>query len=492
MQSRCLEFATNAIWMKRRLSYPAQVEHTKRTLVESVKTETTVTFLGGAGTVTGSKYLVNTGGSRILVDCGLFQGRKPLRRRNWQALPVEVGSLDAVLLTHAHLDHSGYIPVLTNSGYDGPVYCTSGTRALAGILLPDSGNLQEEDARYAWRKGFSRHSPPLPLYTRADAAEALTFLEAIAFEAPVEVAPGIVATFRSAGHILGASSIHLQTGTCSIPFSGDIGRPGDPVMKPPAPPVTTDYLVVESTYGNRHHDDRPPLDCLRDITNETLERNGILLIPSFAVGRAQSLLYLLAELRRENAIPDVPVYLNSPMSNDATQIYCRHMSEHRLNQKSCEDMCASAYFVNSSDESRSLNRHSGPMIVISASGMATGGRVLHHLKAWLGDSRNTVLFAGFQAPGTLGATLLSGRPKVRIHGHDYSVKAQIAEVSGLSAHADQDELIEWLAPLAGQAPTKLFITHGEPPAANAFAERITSDYGFSVAIPASGEQWTLS
>lgn len=452
----------------------------------------TVSFLGGAGTVTGSKYLVEIDDARVLIDCGLFQGPKPLRRRNWDKPPFDPDYVDAVLLTHAHLDHSGYLPVLAKSGFKGPVYCTSGTKALAKVLLPDSGFLQEEDARYANHKGFSRHRPAAPLYTQADAEASLALLNVVEFEAPVDVATGIRATFRPAGHILGASSIRLEIAGRSITFSGDIGRQHDPVMKPPLAPAPTDFLVVESTYGNRVHAQESPIESLREIASSTLERNGVLLIPSFSVGRAQAILHLLAELKRTSRIPATPIYLNSPMSIDATSIYCQHMGEHRLDRKLCTEMCTAAQFVRSAEESRALNEKKGPMIVVSASGMATGGRVVHHLKAWLGDRRNTVLFAGFQAPGTRGASLVGGAGKVRMHGQEYAVLAQIEEISGLSAHADQNELIQWIEPVVRSGTRNVFVTHGEPEASQALAHRISSEYGLDVDIPAYNAKRVLN
>ncbi len=452
----------------------------------------TLTFLGAAGTVTGSKYLIEDNGSCLLLDCGLFQGGKSLRQRNWQPLPVEATSLDAVLLTHAHLDHSGYLPVLRRQGFTGPVYCTSGSVALAQVLLPDAGYLQEEDARYANRQGFSKHRPARPLYSQADAETSLDALRPIGFHQPVRLGENLRATFHPAGHILGAAWIQLDINGRTLTFSGDLGRPNDPVMQAPEPLRHTDYLVVESTYGNRRHGTRSPLNELREVVNQTARRNGILMIPAFAVGRAQTVLHLLATLRDAGQIPTLPVYLNSPMAIDATDIYCAHADEHRLSNEQCRRMCAIAGYVNSAEESRALNRRKGPMIVISASGMASGGRILHHFKAWLGDDRNAVLFTGFQAPGTRGEAMLTGARAVTIHGQSFAVRAEVIEMTSLSAHADRDEIIDWMAPLQDPRPSGVFITHGAPAAAESLRERLGVALGVPAEIPTYGERQVLS
>lgn len=435
--------------------------------------------------------MVDTGAARILVDCGLFQGPRLLRQRNWQRLPVDPTSLDAIVLTHAHLDHSGYLPVLRKHGFDGPVYCSSGTQALSRVLLPDSGYLQEEDARYAARKKFSRHQHPQALYTQADAEECLNLFKPSAFGEPVAVAKNTTATFFPAGHILGAAWIRLEVAGISLTFSGDLGRLNDPVMNPPKALQATDYLVVESTYGNRRHAARSPLDELRDIVNQTMRRDGILIIPSFAVGRAQTVLHLLATLHEAGQIPTVPVYLNSPMAINATDIFCTYADEHRLSTEQCRKMCNIAGYVNSAEESRALNRRCGPMIVLSASGMATGGRILHHFKAWLGDDRNTVLFTGFQAPGTRGEAMVNGAKSVTIHGQPYAVRAEIVEMTSLSAHADCDELLDWIAPAVTDPPSTIFITHGEPVASNGLRERLGVMLGLSAEIPTNLERREL-
>ncbi len=457
-----------------------------------MKPKCKLTFLGATGTVTGSKYLLEANGLRILVDCGLFQGHRDLKERNWLPLPFDANKLDAVFLTHAHMDHSGYIPVLHYKGFAGPIYCTSGTIALANILLPDSGYLQEEDANYANKKRYSRHRPAEPLYTQAEAKASLGLLSETGFNQAVHLADGVDVTFHPAGHILGSAWIVFTINRLRITFSGDLGRPVDPVMLPPAKLQPTDYLIIESTYGNRQHDTRPPLDALRDIVNQSVRNHGILMIPAFAVGRAQTLLHLLATLRQSGEIPEVPIFLNSPMAIKATDIFCAHVDEHRLSQDACRVMCETATYVNSAEESRALNRRRGPMIIISASGMASGGRILHHFKAWLGDARNTVLFAGFQAAGTLGSELLAGAKKVQIHGQPFEVKAKVCAITSLSAHADSGEIRDWMAILKSKPPKGVFITHGEPDAALALGQVIEEAIGFKAEIPTYGQQIELT
>ena len=356
-------------------------------------------FWGAAGTVTGSKYLVTTGGRKILIDCGLFQGFKYLRLRNRAPLPLDPREIDAVVLTHAHLDHSGYLPLLVKHGFTGPVYCSRATRDLCGILLPDSGYLQEEEAEYANRTGYSKHAPALPLYTREDAARALDRLVPIEFEHAVDLGDGLTVRLVPSGHILGAAFVVLAHGASVLVFSGDLGRPHDPIMRAPAIIPRADYLVIESTYGNRRHDPTDPQAELASVINRTVKRDGVIVIPSFAVGRAQTVLYSLHLLKSSGAIPDVPVFLNSPMAIDATGIYREHRSEHRLTPAQCQAMCGAARFVTSVEESKRLNTRRGPMILISASGMATGGRVLHHLKAFAPDPRNTIVLWGFKFRG---------------------------------------------------------------------------------------------
>lgn len=445
-----------------------------------------ITFLGAAGTVTGSRYLVESGRSRILVDCGLFQGYKQLRLRNWAPFPVEPRTIDAVVLTHAHLDHSGYLPLLVRNGFAGPVLCTAATEDLCGILLPDSGFLQEKDAEFANRHGFSKHKPARPLYTRADAEQCLGAFRQVAFAEPYQLGPDLALTFRRAGHILGAAMVELRSGGRTLMFSGDLGRPNDPVMRDPDPLPSADYLIVESTYGDRHHDARDPEEALAEVVRRTVARGGTILVPAFAVGRAQSLLYHLHRLRGSNRIPNVPIYLDSPMAVDASEIFCRHIDDHKLSRQECEATCRVAHFVRSVDESKSLNNNAMPKIIVSASGMATGGRVLHHLKRVAPDHRNTVLFTGFQAGGTRGAALVAGARTIRMHGEDVVVRSDVENLQMLSAHADADEILAWLR-TAPRAPVQTFVTHGEASASDTLRRRISRELGWPCEVPEQGQ-----
>lgn len=346
-------------------------------------------FLGATGTVTGSRYLISNGHTRVLVDCGLFQGVKQLRLRNWTPLPISINDLDAIVLTHAHLDHSGYLPVLTRSGFKGPVYCTTPTRDLCEVLLPDSGYLQEEDARYANRKGFSKHRPALPLYTEKDGRSACGVMRPVAFDQEIEIGDlGVL--LRPAGHILGAASVRIRSKQTSVLISGDLGRGDDLVMRPPADPAPADNVLIESTYGDRHHREIDPVAALGEILSRTIERGGIVMIAAFAVGRAQAVLHSIAQLFESGAVRRVPVYLNSPMAINVTGLYERHAAEHRLTPERCRASFGVARLVRTPEESRALNAKSGPMIIVSASGMLTGGRILHHLKAFAPDPNNTL------------------------------------------------------------------------------------------------------
>ncbi len=439
-------------------------------------------FLGATGTVTGSKYLLRIGNHTLLVDCGLYQGWKQLRLRNREPLPIAPDKIDAVILTHAHIDHSGYLPLLVKQGFSGPVYCTASTAELCQILLPDSGHLQEEDAAFANRHGFSRHHPALPLYTVEDARRSLLQLRPQPWQERFAVLPGLHATLHPAGHILGASMVKLDFGGHRLVFSGDLGRPHDPIMNPPTPLREADWLVVESTYGNRRHDPADPADKLADIINATAARGGVVLIPTFAVGRAQSLLYLIDELLHTSRIPPLPVYLDSPMAVDATELFCAHNSEHRLSPELCRRMAQTTHLVRSVEESRLLNQRHGPMIILAASGMATGGRVLHHLKVRAPEARNTILFSGYQAGGTRGAALLGGADTLKIHGEQIRVRAHIDSISNLSAHVDAGEMLDWLGNFR-QAPQRTFIVHGEADAADALRQQIESRLHWPVTVP---------
>lgn len=445
-----------------------------------------LSFLGAAGTVTGSKYLVQTArGARLLVDCGLFQGLKDLRLKNWARLPVPAGSIDALALTHAHLDHSGYLPALVKQGFRGRAHCTAATRELCAILLPDSGHLQEQDAEFANRHRFSKHHPALALYTQEDAERCLRLLEPEHFHKPVQV-KGATLTFRRAGHILGAASVELAEDGLKVVFSGDVGRYGDPIMLDPEPVEEADYLLVESTYGDRRHDQADPADALGEVVRRTAGRGGTVVIPAFAVGRAQHLLFLLHKLKATGAIPDLPVFLDSPMADDVSDLYCRRASDHRLSEGEVREAFGVARFTRSVEESKEINQSSMPKVIVSASGMATGGRVLHHLRAYVPDNRNTVVLAGFQAAGTRGRRLQEGEKQLKMFGQMIPVEAEIVELSMLSAHADCDELMRWLGGFR-RPPKRTFIVHGEPDASAALKVRIEREMGWSCHIPSLGE-----
>jgi metallo-beta-lactamase family protein len=449
-----------------------------------------LSFLGGAGTVTGSKYLVEAGSDRLLVDCGLFEGFKLLRLRNWAAFPIEPRSIGAVVLTHAHLDHSGYLPLLVRHGFAGPIYCTEATAELCEILLPDSAHLQEKDAEYANRHGFSRHKPALPLYTQKDAEHALRRLKTVPFEQAVSLPGGADIRMRRAGHILGAASVELTWGGSRIVFSGDIGRYDDAVMGDPEPFEQADCLLVESTYGDRLHETINPQDALAEIIPRTIGRGGTVIIPAFAVGRAQSLMFHIHQLKAVKRIPNVPVFLDSPMAEDASRIWSRRPDDHRLGERECRDAFAVAHYVRDVEESKALTVNPAPKIIISASGMATGGRVLHHLKHYAPDARSTILFAGYQAGGTRGADMIAGARSIKIHGAYVPVRAEVRNLAMLSAHADADEIMRWLGGLR-HGPRKAFITHGAPPASDALRRRIEEQLGWHCVVPEHGQRVEL-
>jgi metallo-beta-lactamase family protein len=441
-----------------------------------------LTFLGATNTVTGSRYLLSTPSERLLIDCGLYQGYKQLRLRNWNPPQFRPRDIGAVILTHAHIDHSGYLPLLAKLGFSGPVYCTAATLELSRVLLPDSGFLQEEQARFANRHGFSKHSPALPLYTEADAEIALKQFRSQRLHRPFEPVQGLKAQFYSAGHVLGAASVQIVYRGTRITFSGDLGRFNDPLMREPEPPVATDYLVIESTYGDRQHPDVDTQAELVDALKPAIARRGVVIIPAFAVGRAQLLMLLIARAKANGSLPDVPVYLDSPMAVDATTLYRIFRTEHRLSEEECEAMCRAARLVRTVEESKALSQSSGPSIIISASGMATGGRVVHHLKAFCGDPRNLILLAGFQAAGTRGGTLAAGGRTLRMHGQEFEVRAQVVQLSSTSAHADANELLKWMRQLPSP-PRRVFITHGEPAASDALRQRIERELRWEVVVP---------
>ena len=449
-----------------------------------------ISFYGATGTVTGSKYLFDDGAAATLVDCGLFQGFKQLRLRNWQPLPLDPKRITSAVLTHAHIDHSGYLPLLVRNGFSGRVYCSKATKDLCEILLPDAAHLQEEEARYANKRGFSKHKPALPLFTKEDAERALRHLHAVEFDEPVQLSETSTARFLPAGHILGAAMVMIESAGKQVLFSGDLGRPNDPVMRPPTTVEKADVLVLESTYGNRRHAQADPEEELGAHLSRALGRGGVVVIPAFAVGRAQTLLHLIARLKSRGKLAGVPIYLNSPMAVDATRIYHTYRSQHRLSVEECTAACRVAEFVNTPEASKALNGKQGPMVIISASGMATGGRVVHHIKAFAPDPKNLILFSGFQAGGTRGANMLGGAETVRIHGTEIPIRAEVANLETLSGHADYAEILDWLKSFR-QAPGNIFLTHGEPAAADRLRQHIEATLGWACSVPDYRETVTI-
>jgi metallo-beta-lactamase family protein len=455
----------------------------------------TLTFLGAARTVTGSKYLLETDGLRLLIDCGMFQGLKELRQRNWAPLPVPPSSIHAVVLTHAHIDHSGLLPRLVAGGFRGRIICTNGTADLCKLVLPDAGHLQEEDARRANRERYSRHSPALPLFTEADASETLTHLQPFGFNRPAPIAPGLEAEFVNAGHLLGSAYVRIRrtSGTGgTLLFGGDLGRYRRPVLPDPSPGVACDILLVESTYGDRIHPAEDDGAALARIVTQVVQQRGKLIVPAFAIGRVSEVLYWLRQLEVRKAIPMLPVYVDSPMAIEALDFYRKHAEELDPDCRghgAGSSAYGSARFeaVSSAKDSQRVVDRDGPAIVISSSGMATGGRVLHHLAAALPDRRNTVLFVGFQAAGTRGRTLIEGARHVKMFGQQIPVNATIAKLNAMSAHADAGEILTWLRTFPA-APRTTYLVHGEPAAQQALQSRITSEIGWHVEIPEHGQK----
>jgi len=441
-----------------------------------------LTFLGATQTVTGSKFLLRIDNKKILIDCGLFQGLKDLRLRNWAKFPIDPKEITAVVLTHAHIDHTGYLPVLIKNGFKGKVYCSQATRDLCAILLPDSGYLQEEEAKFMNKHGLTKHKPAVPLYTREDAERSLEQFRPVDFRKQLKLGEEIYMTLFPAGHILGASFVQFKCYGTTVLFSGDLGRPHDPIMLAPSVMQATDYLILESTYGNRLHVKMDPLDELSHIINHTVEREGTVVIPAFAVGRAQHLLYCMYQLRKHNRIPAIPIYLDSPMAKDATTIFRNYSDLHRLNADLSQKVCEVAIYINSRKESEALDLVTTPKIIISASGMLEGGRVLHHIKRFAPDAKNTIVFAGYQATGTRGADMINGKPHIKIFGETVPVQAQVQVLSNMSAHADYEEILDWLSHF-NHPPRKVFITHGEPSAALSLKDKIAERYRWACVIP---------
>lgn len=440
-------------------------------------------FFGAVSTVTGSRYLLEDGNDRYLIDCGLFQGHKELRLRNREPFPVDPKSIKAILLTHAHLDHSGNLPLIVKQGFRGPIFATGTTCELCGILLRDAGRIQEEEAHRANRYSYSKHSPALPLYTEEDAENALKLMEPIDFDHTLQLTPLLSARFSHAGHILGSAIISLRTAATSILFTGDLGRPQDPIMIHPSTPEQTDYLVIESTYGSRTHPNTDVCVKLATIINATFAKGGNVIIPAFAVGRTQMLLYYLQQLKEQKQIPDhTPIYVDSPMAEKATKLWCRHNEEHSFSQEKRSAICALPEYVESTEDSKKLNGSPFPSVIISASGMVEGGRILHHLAHALPKSENTIVFSGFQAGGTRGAHILQGAKEIKIYGQMVPVRCRIEQLEGLSSHADCSEIIDWLSHF-NKPPKETFITHGEPESAQALQAAIAKTLGWKTRVP---------
>jgi metallo-beta-lactamase family protein len=456
-------------------------------------------FHGAAETVTGSKYLIETDNARVMIDCGMFQGLKRLRLKNWDPLPFEPSDVDAVVLTHAHIDHSGYLPLFVRRGFSGDVICTPPTEDLIELLLFDSAKNQEQDAEYANRKGFSKHKPAKPLYDSRDVVKALRLVRAEPREQWFEPAEGIRARFHDAGHLLGSAIVEVEIDEGPRPirllFSGDVGRYDAPLYHDPAEICQCDYLICESTYGDRNHPDIDVLDELAEVVSESIHRGGVMLVASFAVGRAQQLIYLLQILIAEGRIPELPIFLDSPMAINATTIFQTHALEHDLSEVELSGVDQSrldgrnVHLSRTPAESRQINKVPGPAVIISSSGMMAGGRILHHLKHRLPDDRNTVLLTGYMADGTRGRHLKNGAKILRMHGKDVPVRAHVASISGLGGHADRGDLLRWLEPL--EAPKRVFLTHGEPEASAALAETLRADKGWQVVVPKLGETFFL-
>jgi metallo-beta-lactamase family protein len=440
-----------------------------------------IQFLGAAGTVTGSRFLLHHDGKRILIDCGMFQGRKELRLRNWAPWPVDPKTIDAVVLTHAHIDHTGGLPHLVREGFAGNVYCTSGTQDLCSLLLPDSARIQEEEARYANKKGFSKHTPALPLYTEDDALAALRLFHPFRFGSVHSIADGITVCFHRSGHILGAAICVFELASTKqrIVFTGDLGRYDAPILRDPEGISAATTLIAESTYGDRQHTEADPMEALAAAVGSIVARSGVLVIPAFAVGRTQEILYRLGLLEREKRIPSLPVFVDSPMACDATPMYLAHAQDHDLEMRALTSQgesplrTAQTRFVTATTESKQLNNFRGPGIIISASGMATGGRILHHLKHRLPDQRNAVLFVGYQSEGTRGRRMIEGEPSIKIHGDLVPVRAKILQVSGFSAHADWTEMLRWMDGFT-TPPKQTILVHGEPAALAAMRDRVAA------------------
>ena len=448
-------------------------------------------FFGAAGTVTGSKTLVETPRHRLLIDCGLFQGLKPLRELNWNLLPVEAHSIEDVILTHGHLDHTGYLPRLYKAGFRGVVHTNAPTEEIAEIVMRDCGKIQEEDAEEANQRGSSKHSPALPLYTEKDAMAVMTHFARHEAEQWIIINEDFKFRMRRNGHIPGSVAIELRALGRSIIFSGDVGRRESLLLDPPAYPDPADYLILESTYGDRFHDSTPAQDELARVLEDAVQRGGPVIIPSFAVSRAQELLLLIQQLKDEGRCPDWPVVLDSPMAVDVFQVLAAFPDWHQLSLRQIRELSRTAHLIQDFRESRRMVADERPKIVIAGSGMVTGGRVLHYLERWIGDPRATVLLSGYQAEGTRGRDLAEGKPTLKFLGQTFEVRAAVAQLKGLSAHADQDDLVHWVRKIKGPGPGTIFLNHGEPQAAKVLKGVLESTFPSTVHIPAMNEVFEI-
>jgi metallo-beta-lactamase family protein len=449
-----------------------------------------IKFLGGAGTVTGSKTLIESNGIRILIDCGLFQGIKPLRELNWEPLPVLPSSIDFVLLTHGHLDHCGWLPRFVNQGFSGKIYCTSPTASIAKLILLDSAKIQEEEAEKANKEKYSKHKIAEPLYNLVQAEKVFPLFRIIKINDEILLDAEISAVFKNAGHIIGACSIELKLENKTLVFSGDLGRDNDVLMYPPVKPKRADYIFLESTYGNRIHPDEDTKLLLEIFINNTYQNNGTVLIPSFAVERAQTVMYLLWRLKRENRLPDIPLIIDTPMGINVLEVFQNNTQWHKLNPRECEEMCNIFTLISNYKDTIDAIYNPKPKVVIAASGMITGGRILSYLERYIALPETTIVVVGYQAEGTRGRKLLEGANKVKIYGKYYPVKAKILEVEGLSAHGDQNDLINWLSDLESK-PKKVFLVHGENQPADELRIKIIEKLGFECAVPLMGQEVEL-
>lgn len=448
-----------------------------------------ITFLGAVGEVTGSRFLVEQGTTKILVDCGLFQGPEELAKRNTDPFPVDPQSLDAVILTHAHIDHTGYVPALVKNGFNGPIYCSKGTYALCSLLLIDSGSLQEGEAKLRNQRGGPDHPPAVALYNAQDAEIALKLFKPINYDTEVTIGSLRVTLIRS-GHILGSAFVIVSDGTKTLTFSGDLGRPEQYIMKTPPALKKTDYLVIESTYGDRLHERLDTIELIGKVVNATVAKGGMLIIPCFAVGRTETILYCLYQLRKNNIIPHIPIFLDSPMAIKATDLLCKYEDEYTLSPEECREILSVAKQTPTGEDSKKLDRMNQQAIIIAGSGMADGGRVMFHLKRYISDPKNTVLFVGYQAPGTIGNALVTGAKMIKIHDDAFTVQADIEALDTLSAHADYEEILQWMGHFENKIKT-VFITHGEQTAAQALQKKIEEKFGFQTVVPNYLESFDL-